>query len=631
MLNRPLDRAVTAFLAAQVIALLPGIRPVAADTVAATAMAFRSAGTSTGGNWLLPSNGYIGTYIQLNQPGSVTFDVNAAGTVGSGITPHMTFAIANQTQSFNVNAAGMTDYSYTTPSLPAGTYFVRVQLDNQTGTIQQPTITFNNFQVAGASLLNSNSTTNALNAAQTYIDNFRQGGTKLTLTDPLTHQPIAAGTNVQVRLVRNAFNLGSATYDNSEPNNFYGNYPWMTATPSSTGTAAIAYKYQQFLTNNFNMTEPENSGKWSSDEPSPGNLTMGTVDQLMNFATSHKLQVRMHNLIWHSQQPTFVNNLFTNNDVAGLNAAVTGRINYYVKSNNTQSGPAQAKPRALAYTEMDVLNEGAHAGATDNYITTLGNPGVASIYKQVANAAASVGANVRLYTNEYNVLQNSSDAYANWYLSHIQNINNAGVAAGLGKVVSGVGAEFYVTGQPINAAAMQQVMQNLAVTGLPFSQTEFAIASGTSLAQAGTDLQQAFTMIYGNPMATTFNFWDFWLALEQNDSFLTNYQAGALMDANGNPTPLYTNYFLPMMAQDNYILPGQITPTSYSVDANGQINFNGSYGTYAVTLNGQDFLFTSSPTATDLTVVVPEPASAALIAAGIMGALSGKRRARRKS
>ena len=426
-----------------------------------TDIPLHSNGAAAGTSWMLSSDGYLGTYIQLSQPTPVTFTLNASGAASSGLSPDMTLSIANLNQSFAVSASA-TNYGYTTPTLPAGTYFVRVALDNQNAT-QTPSLTLASLQASGTGVTINNTANdaNALAASQTYINNFRQGTMNITLNNQ-NNSPLPAGVQVQVKLVQNGFNLGSATYDTSEQSNFYNTYPWLTATSASTGNAALAYKYQQFVLNNFNITEPENNGKWGSDEQTLGSPNLSYTDQLENFAASHNMNLRMHNLIWNSQQPNFVNSLFTANNVSGLNAAVTSRIGYYVSGLNTQARSAsKASARDLVYTQLDVLNEGAHASTSDNYIATLGYAGVANIYKQAANAvAAHDGAKPRLlYTNEYNVLQNSSnpsthasDPYANWYLNEIENINNAGS----GKVVTGVGVRILCYGfthQPQHHAA----------------------------------------------------------------------------------------------------------------------------------------------------------------------------------
>jgi len=51
-----------------------------AVTITGSSLALRSDGTPSGGNYTLTSNGYVGTYITLASPASVTVDVQASGT-----------------------------------------------------------------------------------------------------------------------------------------------------------------------------------------------------------------------------------------------------------------------------------------------------------------------------------------------------------------------------------------------------------------------------------------------------------------------------------------------------------------------------------------------------------------------
>jgi hypothetical protein len=134
-------------------------------------------------------------------------------------------------------------------------------------------------------------------------------------------------------------------------------------------------------------------------------------------------------------------------------------------------------------------------------------------------------------------------------------------------------------------------------------------------------------MVYGNPNANTFDFWDFWQSLMANDSFLDTRQASALLNSNGTPTALYTTLLNWAQAND-FILPSQMTPFSLTVGANGQISFDGTYGTYEVILNGQDYLFTSTAQGNSLTLMVPEPASGGVLAGGL---LMLRRRSRRRA
>jgi len=636
----------------------------AQTTLNGTSLALQSQGTQSGTSYTLGAgtnvsgitnlDGYVGTYVDLSQAAPVTFTVNADGTTSGGLAPDMTVVVADDSNSFTVSSTTASNYTYKTPTLQAGTYFVRIQLDNQVdnpsaSTPQLPTLTVNSLTVSGTGVSVSNnnsetfnssgvSTSNAISAAQTYINNFRQGQQTVTLHNA-QGQALASGTQVQVQLLRNAFNLGTAVYD-STSSSFYSSYSWLNPSASTT-SATLAQDYQSMVLNNFNTVEPENAGKWGSEESSstgPVTPNMTFVDQLSNFAEQHNLDVRMHNLIWNQSQPTYVNNLFNSSGVATgsnltkLSSDIQNRINYYVGGNNAQSGPANGQPRALAYQQMDVLNEGLHATTTDNYSASYGVSGIANIYNEVANAVKAAGANTQLYINDYDVIQGStnpqtgaSDPYANWYLNEAQQLNSAGY----GNVVGGFGVEGYISSGNLSAATMQKAMQNLAVAGLPMALTEFGISgtSPTSNPLNAGDLQNALTMVYGNPNANTFDFWDFWQAVLANNSFLENYEGGSLLTSSGATTALYQD-LLNWAASNNFILPGQITPFDLTVGANGQISFDGTYGTYEVIYNGQDYLFTSNPQGNSLVVMVPEPLGGGAALVGSCFMLGRRKRAR---
>ena len=86
---------------------------------------------------------------------------------------------------------------------------------------------------------------------------------------------------------------------------------------------------------------------------------------------------------------------------------------------------------------------------------------------------------------------------------------------------------------PTARPASSRSSQNLSVTGLPISLTEFGVQTGgsTTTAQAATYLTETMRMVFGTPNATTFDIWGFWA----NDIW-SQAPLAALMDANWNLT-----------------------------------------------------------------------------------------------
>lgn len=610
-----------------------------------------AAQTDVGGT-TLTSDGYVGTYIDLSAPTPVTFTADASGTSDGTTKPDMTFSIADSTMSFAVGS-NTTASTFTTPTLPAGTYFVRTQLDNAPVNGSSMSLNISDLKIDGngVTVENTNDDPTALAAATTYADNFRSGLATIKLEGAGgVHLP--AGISVQAKLVSNAFNFDVAVYGNNTGDAAWINVRTGTASLPGGGTYTVgtytapsgpgeAQSFQNALLDpklGINGIVPSNGGKWSNNEPNQGQPDMSLVDAMTQFANQHGLGMRMHNLIWASQQPDFINNIFaadggtlTSTDLNAVNSAITSRINYYASAIN----PGTGKPSVANYNEMDVLNEPFHdQGSLVNYIAPggLGVSGVANVYQQVANAVKSAGANTRLYTNEFNVLQFSpgsidsqgneqgSDPYANWYRQGVQQIQAAGGP------VSGIGMELYTNaGNPVSPGEMQEAIQNMSVAKdpngnpMPLSLTEFGQnGSQPDEVEYDNDLITALTMMYGSPQATTFGFWG-----GLGGPHYDGNNIYALEDANYNLTNAGIDW-------ENWMSQWQ-TNVSLTTDSNGDVNFNGTYGEYQIAVGGKTYLLDVQKGITSYTLLTtPEPASPALASAtGVLLCARRRRRPRR--
>jgi GH35 family endo-1,4-beta-xylanase len=534
---------------------------VAQTTIDGNDLALRSSGANAGGGaWSLDNNGYVGTYITLDAPGEVTISVAASGLASGGIDPRMNLVVADATAGFDVSAGGGA-YEHTF-SLSSGTHFVRTEFNNDFERSGRQLIV-EDISITGATVVNTSSNANALAAADTYINHYRKGNVTIALSG------VAPGTEVGVSLTRHAFNFGTAVPGTSanSVNTFLG----AAADPNST-----AYKFQQALAESkFNALVPENAGKWASNAGfSPSFVNMGGVDAILNFAETNDLGVRMHNLIWGSQQPNWVNGLISqaaSGDTTAINtlrAEISERIDYYVAD------------RAQRYYELDVYNESVH---TPEYWDIYNDDGIAAIYNEVAQAVAEAGGDARLFTNEYNVLQDNGDFYGNWYLRNIEDIVSAGGA------VSGIGVQSYEnnaigTSQGAhNPARKMQTLQNLSVLGLPITLTEFGVKDPTNESDAATMLDETVRLVFGTPNAAGFFMWGFWrgeifrgaAAFYDEDWNLT--QAGErwqdLMSAEGDADP-----------NDDWD-----TQLNAIVDENGAISFDGYWGDYELAIGDAMF------------------------------------------
>jgi endo-1,4-beta-xylanase len=609
-------------------------------------LAYKSLGTQS---TTLSETGYIGTYLTVPAGGAtINFDVNADATATAS-PAHMELVVGNSNFSFNVSGTTAANYDSPNVTLPGGTYFVRAERDYDNGVNQSFAI--NNMSVntvggaSGTTFTNdagytTAAATDAVNAADTYIDNYREGQMNLTVNG------VAPGTPVQIKEINSAFKWGTSVPDsitNTTTN----------VTTQMSALLASGSQYSQLLLQNFNSVTPENAGKWSESE-TPSQLD--NLDIFSNFAAQNNLRIRMHNVVWGSQQPSDVNTDFTNArssnpttaaaGKAAITTAINNRIAGYVSGTNSIDGAI----RTTQYAEMDVYNESyntgqnASASTGDNYWQVMGggtNAGgaawTASLYNQVQSAVTAAGANTELFTNDYNILNNSSDQYGQTYSQHVESIRN-GNGPNTG-AVSGIGTEWYNTpgvgtdGSEVDPARSYATWQNLSAQGLPLEVTEFG-ESGSPSSTTATSLTTAMTLAFGTQNMTGFTLWGM---VNEGSNQYSGSAGSVLFDNNFNITANGTAY--------EALMKDFTTNDETTVGANGAVtlpsneNADGTmtapdtayYGQYEAIINGQDYPFTFNSSTNSYSInvpTVPEPTSLGMLA---LGSLIISRRPRKQS
>jgi endo-1,4-beta-xylanase len=64
--------------------------------------------------------------------------------------------------------------------------------------------------------------------------------------------------------------------------------------------------YASTLSREFNMLEPEDAMKWESLRPDEKTFNFGDADRLVEFARTHGMKVRGHNLVWGTHNPEWL-------------------------------------------------------------------------------------------------------------------------------------------------------------------------------------------------------------------------------------------------------------------------------------------------------------------------------------
>jgi endo-1,4-beta-xylanase len=522
-----------------------------AATLDGSSLALKSDGVSSGSAWVLDRNGYVGTYVTLPQAGTITIDVSADGAGGAA----MGLAVADSKSIF-ATTPGSKTYSANF-NLSAGTHFVRTELSNDRG-VSSRSLKINSLSVTGATLVNSHTNANALAASDTYIANYRKGPASVRL--PIT----TANQQVSISLKRSAFNWGAG----------------VDVTSLGTQGTTRQRVYQQLLNQNFN--EIVCQCHWQSTEPTPGNVQIGELDAIRDYAAAHNMHTRLHSLIWNGNQPDWVDSLraaavSNPSSKSQLFDAIESRIGYYVGG--------------TGYDEVDVYNEsyndGVLEGSPNQYWQLYGAAGVAKLYQDAGAASPSS----KMFVNDFAVLQGSS----NGFNEHIDTIQQAGVDADYGNVVDGIGLQFYAP--DVSSDLGKEVifgLQNMNVQGLPTVLTEFGTFSSVSDADSVNVLGQLMRLIFGNPSSTGFVMWD-WLKEDGgNMQFAPGAALYSVNTSNWNGATL-TNAgklwqdTLGIEDWDGNTANGWNMQLTTTVGPDGTINFNGFYGDYEISVGGKTY------------------------------------------
>jgi GH35 family endo-1,4-beta-xylanase len=524
---------------------------LAATTLNGGDIRYRSAGAphdTTG--WVLTEEGYLGTFIELQSPETITVTVRAEGEMADGVLPIMDLHVADFKASWHVSDHGgaHTDYDEYVASfdLPAGTHSVRIEYVNDHTTTGDRNLYVADATFEGSTLtaLNTESEANSLAASQTYYDNYRLGPATVTIYNS-SGTPIAASTTVDVDLKRHSFIFGTTIYGLD-----MSHYGWVDPNPTP-GTDE--YEYQQFQTQHFNAISIENAGKWLYNEEVRDVVTMDFVDAIFDYAELHELYVRLHSCVWDfdAQEPDWVNTMQTQAVTDPVVAQeyrdeISERIQYYVAD------------RADRYIDLDGINETLH-----NPINTdiFGLSGVAGIYNDIA-AASAERANV--FVNEWGVVSTQSPSYSKWFRDHVQDLIDAGAH------IDGIGIQGHMYLGWDDVPTAYRVLQNIAGFERIMRITEFSFDDAETGDIAGKMIN-LIKLAFGNDQCHGFTTWGFW-----SEAMWRN--GAALVDANWDVTPAGTAWLNLMSTWD--------TNETRATDSQGSVDFTGYYGDYAITVNG---------------------------------------------
>src|SRR5438067_4110489 len=197
----------------------------------------------------------------------------------------------------------------------------------------------------------------------------------------------------------------------------------------------------------FDMVTPGNEMKWDTTEPSRGSFNFGPGDRIQSWAQSHGDRVRGHNLVWHSQLPSWVSSLPASQVKPAMENHITTEVTHY-------------KGKIYAW---DVVNEPFNEDGSfraDVFYNAFGGSGYIADALRTAHKADP---SAKLYLNDYNIEGTGTKSNAMYNL--VSSLKSQGVP------IDGVGFEsHFILGQV--PSSLQSNIQRFTALGVDVAITE---------------------------------------------------------------------------------------------------------------------------------------------------------------
>ena len=263
----------------------------------------------------------------------------------------------------------------------------------------------------------------------------------------------------------------------------------------------------------FGSVTPENELKWESVEPDQGRFEFGQVDRIVGFAQRNGMAVRGHTLVWHLQNPGWLNDL----SPAQLRRALADHIRTVMQH------------YAGRITEWDVVNEAVGDNGRPRPSLWLKKLGIGYI-ALAFRLAHQADPNAKLFYNDYGAEGKGLKADAVYAL--VATLRHARVP------IDGIGLQAHVDTRPPPGYA--QNVERFARLGLRVELTEMDVRTKSDAAPArAAQAEQYARLVDGCRPCARFTVW----GLDDADSWVPGAYPGfgqaTLLDGDLRPKPAF--------------------------------------------------------------------------------------------
>ena len=271
--------------------------------------------------------------------------------------------------------------------------------------------------------------------------------------------------------------------------------------------------FDEFVSSRFNWAVFANESKWYANESEQGVETYDRADALLDWCEGKGMPVRGHCVFWEPEkwQPKWVAGL-THADLKG---AVERRLEHSVEHFRGR------------FAHWDVNNEMLHGSF---FAERLGK----DIWSWMHRRVRELDPDVKLFTNDFNVLSVDQDFSETQTLDYVQQIQEL---LDSGAPIDGVGMQGHVWHEDVlaNPVVIRERLDLVASVGLPIWITEFDVAHEDQERNADI-LELVYRTCFEHPSVEGIVTWMPW----EGDSW--RGPAMGLGDLNWNPKPACLRY-----------------------------------------------------------------------------------------
>ncbi|KAI1489125.1 carbohydrate-binding module family 1 protein [Biscogniauxia mediterranea] len=278
-------------------------------------------------------------------------------------------------------------------------------------------------------------------------------------------------------------------------------------------------------TDEFGQITPGNGQKWQYTEPSQGQFSYTSGDEIVDFAATNGQIVRCHTLVWYSQLPSWVSSgsWTTDQMTSIINTHIANEVGHY---------------KGQCYS-WDVVNEALNEDGTyrsNIFYTVLGESYIPLAFE----AAAAADPDAKLYYNDYNIEATGTKQAAA--------VNIITLVKDAGAKIDGVGMQAHLIVGSVSAqSALESAMNSYLAAGVTeVSYTELDIrfsslpATDAGLQQQATDYATVTQACLAVDACVGITIWDYTDKYSWIPSTFDGQGAALLYDDNLSKKPAWT-------------------------------------------------------------------------------------------